>query len=397
MLNDADAAGLEAEISAATKIYLELEQDLTRHMALGFADVETAVGALLEARDEFGAEHTLALLAERPEVFGARIDTAASLDVALLLEAVVEAQDALDALAHRQQLGDGQDRSSTSRFFIHGQDFTIDADREMAWPTAVPDRPVPFAVIEPSAVAPELGGFLAGDNSAAPAEPLRAATEIDTPAVKKKGMFANFKPPIQPGAQSIVPAKSSSPLAAAVERLAVAYADLRAVTDAALTVGPAASVEMERNQPGSIEILESALKYDPAARGAFEGPPIGATGGRRGDALVEGLERERQARLDPAVRAGRLIERLDIAFKALAAESPFDREATAAAELAVTSVIADIAGDLPAQGAMRAHPALSKIDPHGALGQALREPDLVRALTEAVDPPGVSTGHGFGV
>lgn len=49
MLNDADAAGLEAEISAATKIYLELEQDLTRHMALGFADVETAVGALYGA------------------------------------------------------------------------------------------------------------------------------------------------------------------------------------------------------------------------------------------------------------------------------------------------------------------------------------------------------------
>lgn len=128
-------------------------------------------------------------------------------------------------------------------------------------------------------------------------------------------------------------------------------------------------------------------------RAAFEGAP-GGNGVRRGDALAAGLEREQQARLDPTVRAGRYAAQLDAAFTALAdAKTKFDEPATATATAAARTIIAELARDKPAQDALQEHATRLQINPSSPLGQAIRQPDVAKALSRVIDPRAMSRGY----
>lgn len=62
--------------------------------------------------------------------------------------------------------------------------------------------------------------------------------------------------------------------------------------------------KLDRIEPGSSELLSSALKHDPhTARAMTE-----RSGGERTSALIEGMEREKLQQQDPNVRASRFVK-----------------------------------------------------------------------------------------
>jgi hypothetical protein len=148
--------------------------------------------------------------------------------------------------------------------------------------------------------------------------------------------------------------------------------------------------------PGSVELLSSALKFDAKTRAAFNGPAVGPTGLRRGEALAAGMERERKAVLDPLVRAGRFVEQLDLTMKRIdKAETGTDRGTIVAAKSAAEAVVRKLANDKAAQAVLADHPAARSLDPARGLSQALRKPDIVKALTEVIEPPVIARSYGF--
>jgi hypothetical protein len=158
MLNDHQPGSeLNGHLAAALQTYQALEQKLSRQLAASFVDVDFAVGALLDACDEFGVEHATEILTERPGAFGQQTDTPMVLvAIAVTLDQAVQAHDALDKLMLQQSPVNTQEASGTRRFFIHGHDHTLDAARQIAWPTAEPERFFAFTTIERADVAPEL-------------------------------------------------------------------------------------------------------------------------------------------------------------------------------------------------------------------------------------------------
>ncbi|EAV40248.1 conjugal transfer protein, TraA [Stappia aggregata IAM 12614] len=103
-----------------------------------------------------------------------------------------------------------------------------------------------------------------------------------------------------------------SPFEAAVDRYARAFCAGQKQREQSLPLLESQKREMQeagrqldQAWPGSLELIKSAVQRDPQTTRA-----IGERSGRgRVDHLVAGMERERAAVADPAVRADRFVER----------------------------------------------------------------------------------------
>lgn len=103
-----------------------------------------------------------------------------------------------------------------------------------------------------------------------------------------------------------------SPFEAAVDRYARAFSAGQKQREQGLPLLESQKREMqeagrqlEEAQPGSLELIGSAVQHDPQTARAM----VERSGGDRVDHLVAGMERERAAVADPAVRADRFVER----------------------------------------------------------------------------------------
>ena len=97
----------------------------------------------------------------------------------------------------------------------------------------------------------------------------------------------------------------------AVDRYAHAYGSIQRqeqqklpVLDSQKAALQDARNKLDRLEPGSSEVLSSALKHDPYTAKAM----TERSGGERTTALMEGIEREKLQQQDPNVRAGRFVK-----------------------------------------------------------------------------------------
>jgi Ti-type conjugative transfer relaxase TraA len=223
------------------------------------------------------------------------------------------------------------------------------------------------------------------------------------PPVVVKPLEAKPEPSVLDGAKITPDRTGTAPrppketsISRLVERVAVVKSIMVDIEARGLTVRPDlharmhdARAALEAEKPGTVKLLDAALKRDPDMRATMAAP----AGRERGLALVAAMDREEKAILDPLVRAGRMVTDLAVAAKTLAGLTSWDGDAAkAAAKATMHMVIAEIVKDPAAQSAMRDHAVELKIDPNSKLAAALREPDLAKALTKTFDPPTRSQG-----
>ena len=163
-----------------------------------------------------------------------------------------------------------------------------------------------------------------------PPEPSRAReTRAEAPAATKRGMFAGLnlgagrsrtdaqafsRVKVATREAGMAPAAEQrggrDELAQAVDGFARAWSDAARMRTANLPVLEhqkqalgRAGAALEAARPGATRELLSALRHDPATGRAM----AGLEGAERAAQLVAGMERERQAQLDPNVRAERTV------------------------------------------------------------------------------------------
>jgi hypothetical protein len=151
------------------------------------------------------------------------------------------------------------------------------------------------------------------------------------------------------------PRSDDSGLLRATETYARAYMDAARMRGMGLPVVEHQKMALQKAgaaldgvRPGATAELHSALRHDPETRRAMieKGP-------ERAAQLVAGMDRERQAQLDPNVRAERLVDRWN---KLEAEHASLDgrehRDVRHGVETRMRSLAGEIARDLPAQAAL---------------------------------------------
>ena len=209
-------------------------------------------------------------------------------------------------------------------------------------------------------------------------------------ASEKRDMFAGLKLPAQERAE-----RGATPQAAARDRLLEAtegYA--KSIVDASRMQRLGYDVQehqkiavqktgqaLESVRPGSTGELASALRHDPTTLKAMSE----AQGPERAAKLVAGMEREREAQLDPNVRAERFVAQ----WNRLEAEHAKNRgweqrQLREKIETQMQGVAGEIGKDVSAQSAMRERQKDLGIEERSSLGRALREKDVAQALEQRV-------------
>ena len=256
------------------------------------------------------------------------------------------------------------------------------------------------------------------------AEPRREKPERETAApaaqqepAKKRGMFAGLKldagrAPAKshearetfageklPASERPAPAKESERdrLLQASEGYAKAFSDAARMGGLGLPIVEhqkqaleKAGAALDAIRPESRRDLQSALRHDPQtlrAMNELQGP-------ERAARLVVGMERERQAQLDPNVRAARLAAQWNGLEQEHSKLRGWDqREAREKVEAQMRSVAGEIGKDKPVESALRARQKDFGIEERSSLGRALREKDLGQALEQRVTHGQQERGH----
>jgi hypothetical protein len=152
------------------------------------------------------------------------------------------------------------------------------------------------------------------------------------------------------------------------------------------------SAAMEAARPGSLRDLTSAVRHDPENRRAL----TQTQGEERAEGLIAGMERERQAQLDPDVRAERLASRWNAleAEEAKLGERAHAEKEGEAIETKLRAVAEEIAKDDEAQAAMRLRAQELGIGERSRLGRALKQDDVPKALEQGIMRGQRERGHG---
>lgn len=129
MLNE-----LDAEIDAVRKDYEAQRSKLEGRLQQHFADGGEVTDRLLSEVDEFGREHALELMSERPSDYGTWLQTPGWRDVTAELnndiDRLIDTHERLDDLTHKQEkLIQRADSRPLRIINIQGQAYEFDAER----------------------------------------------------------------------------------------------------------------------------------------------------------------------------------------------------------------------------------------------------------------------------
>lgn len=125
---------LDAAIDAARREYAAHRDRLEDRLRSHFVDAGDVADRLLSVVDEFGREHALDLLAERPDDYGVREQAddwrAVAAELNGDVERLVDLSDRLDDLTHkRDKLAQRADSRPVRIVNIQGQAYEFDAER----------------------------------------------------------------------------------------------------------------------------------------------------------------------------------------------------------------------------------------------------------------------------
>lgn len=136
MADSRTEADIHARIDETRRDYEQLRASLEQNLGRYFTDAGDVTDRLLSVVDEFGREHALQLMAERPDDYGVRhaaadrdwrdMATSYGTDV----ERLIELHDRLDNLTREREKADGRDSSEPLRSInIQGREYEFDAVR----------------------------------------------------------------------------------------------------------------------------------------------------------------------------------------------------------------------------------------------------------------------------
>ena len=230
--------------------------------------------------------------------------------------------------------------------------------------------------------------------------PEAEALAVQQPA-RKRSMFAGLKLESGRGAERasgvrVTPAVDKLPmetersrLLQATEGYAKAYADAARMQGMGLPIVEhqkqalaTSGGALDAVRPGSTRELNSAMHYDSETRRAM----TELKGSDRAAKLVAGMDRERQAQLDPNVRAERLVARwngLEAEHGKLRGHEHMD--AREKIEVHLRSLAAEIGKDAQVETALREKQKHFGIEERSSLGRALRQDQVGQALENSVD------------
>ena len=181
------------------------------------------------------------------------------------------------------------------------------------------------------------------------------------------------------------------------EGYARAYADATRMKDLGLPVVEHQKVALEKASarldavhPEARSVLESSLQHDPETRRVM----MEMKGAERAVGLIAGMGREQQAQQDPNIRAERFATRwtgLEQEHAKLQAGGHPDlagtdrQEARVKIEADLREAASTIGKDHEAAAILRASLGDHGIKRESSLGRALKETDIGKALTKAID------------
>lgn len=127
-------AELDAAIDAARRDYAAQRDKLERRLQRHFADAGDVADRLLSVVDEFGREHALDLMAERPDDYGVWEQSSGWRDAAAEfnddVERLIDTHERLDDLTHkREKLVQRADSRPLRIVNIQGQAYEFDAEQ----------------------------------------------------------------------------------------------------------------------------------------------------------------------------------------------------------------------------------------------------------------------------
>ncbi len=148
-------AEIDARVAAAQCAYQALERSTLELLGATALSTRMPIGELLETCDEFGVDHAVDQLLQRPHALVQyESGEAGKAALASSLQALLDAHDELDALAQQREAlaGPGQ---ALSRVFIQGCEYTIDAAQSQAWLSTEPSNRFSFLSVEPGGYSPD--------------------------------------------------------------------------------------------------------------------------------------------------------------------------------------------------------------------------------------------------
>ena len=216
-------------------------------------------------------------------------------------------------------------------------------------------------------------------------QPVEVEAQAARQPAKKRSMFAGLKLPKQ---DQILPSTTPqvqpwNPLLLATDAYARAFVDMARTQELGYPVqehqkiaARKAVAALEAERPGSKRELASALQHDmPTVKAMLEDRGV-----ERAARLVAGMGRERNAQLDPNVRAERFVARWN-ELESDYAEA-HGRTARANVRTQLRAVAGEINKDDMAQSVMHARQKELGIAPHSRLAHALREKDVEYGLEQ---------------
>ena len=154
-----------------------------------------------------------------------------------------------------------------------------------------------------------------------------------------------------------------------------------------------AGAALNAARPGATREFLSAMRHDPQMQRAM----TELQGADRAAQLVAGMERERQAQLDPNVRAERLVARWNGLEAERAKLHRWDqKQAREAVEVRMRAIAGEIGKDAPVEAALRQRQKDLGIRERSTLGRALREKDVSKALERGVTHGPRERGQDYG-
>lgn len=136
MVDSRSKADVHARIDEIRRDYEQLRTSLEQNLGRYFIDAGDVTDRLLSVVDEFGREHALELMAERPDDYGVRHaaaendwrETAASYGTDV--ERLIELHDRLDDLTREREKAEGRESPEPLRSInIQGREYEFDAVR----------------------------------------------------------------------------------------------------------------------------------------------------------------------------------------------------------------------------------------------------------------------------
>lgn len=136
MADSPTAGELQSRIDATRREYEYLRNSLEQHLGRHFAEAGDVADKLLSVVDEFGREHALQLMAERPDDYGVRHASAdgdwreAAAAYGASIERLVELHERMDDLTRERDKLDARNPAKSGRIVnIQGREYEFDAVR----------------------------------------------------------------------------------------------------------------------------------------------------------------------------------------------------------------------------------------------------------------------------